>query len=536
MHRERCRKRINARCKMQIQKVLKGVLNKLTSTIIVAVIILLCPITTHASVNIPLDSSFYEDKNMLTARGLITGDFSSTKPATGAEGRVLAEALYDFETEGIPAANSQFIDRIAQDCEREISQATMQGSPRKTYLKPVDEFSITYTTMDGPFSTFNNEGIEYFDGNNAVAWFQSQASLWGVFSFSMQPLILYNQNFQGIDGNDETDVRIHKGYVKLTVDNFEIAWGRDSLWWGPGYHGALLISNNARPFDMLKISNPRATILPWIFRYLGPFQYQLFLSELDKEAASEHPPGSKLVGLRFDFKPHPLLELGTSYLTHCGGDRSGIERLDPSDYLYILFSHECRSFDKRDSNKQFGVDAALTIPDVSDLAPVADSVKLYAEWGGEDKAYPPDRRAYILGVVFNDIFTVHGLKLISEYARISPESSPTHWYRHSVWPMTHYGRVFGHHAGTDSDDLFFELSHRIGDRFSYKLSFDKERSGLSKANIQEKQQYFIEAGCKITAWLKVTITYGREELSNAGNVQGAEQTNSLVAGTVGFDF
>jgi len=523
--------------KMHTQKLLGCFFNTLTSTIIVLSVFLACTATAHASVNIPLDSPFYEDIGLLIAQGLVQSDLSSTKPITREEaGRLLAEARYYAGIEKIPSAITSLLHRLSEDYDEEISLATAQSSTPSTVLKPVDELSITYMNLDGPFSIFNNEGIEYFNGNNATVRFQSKARLWRVFSFYIEPLLLYNENAQGTEGNDESTVRLHKGYITFTVDNFEIQWGKDTLWWGPGYHGALLMSNNARPFEMYKISNPRATVLPWIFRYLGPFRYNLFISELDKEAASGHPPNSKLFGTRIDFKPHPLFEFGISYLSHFGGDRPGIDGLDLSDYYRIIVSNECRRFDKRDSNKQAAIDAAFTIPNISDIVPLADSLKLYAEWGGEDQGITPDKRAYLAGIAFHNILTAQGLTVRAEYANLSPESNTDAWYTHPVWPMTHYGRVFGHHAGTDSDDLFLELSHNLNDRFSYKLGFDKERSGLSSPNTQEKQQYFIEAGCKITKWLKVTITYGREEISNAGNVKGAEEENNLLAGTVGFNF
>jgi len=522
---------------MHTQKPLRCFSNTLTSTIILVAAFLACTAVAHASVNIPLDSLFYEDIGLMIAQGLVQSDLSSTRPITREEaGRLLAEAGYYAGIEEIPYATTSLLHRLSEDYDEEISLATAQASTPRTAFKPLDELSITYMNLDGPFSTFNNEGIDYFDGHNATVRFQSKARLWRVFSFYLEPLFLYNENIQGIEGNDESTVRLHKGYIKFTVDNFEIEWGKDTLWWGPGYHGALLMSNNARPFEMYKISNPRATLLPWIFRYLGPFRYNLFISELDKEAASEHPPNSKLFGARIDFKPHPLFEFGMSYLSHFGGDRPGIAGLNLSDYFHIILSDECRSGDKRDSNKQAAMDAAFTIPNVSDFLPLADSVKLYGEWGGEDQGVTPDKRAYLLGLLFNNVYRLHGLNLRAEYARLSPRSGPGAWYGHPVWPMKHYGRVFGHHAGTDSDDLFFEISHKSRDRFSYKLGFDKERSGLSKANTQEKQQYFIEAGCKIRKWLKVTITYGREEISNAGNVEGAEQKNRIVAGMVGLDF
>jgi hypothetical protein len=468
---------------------------------------------------------------------LIKSDLSSTKPFTRAEaGRLLAEAIYYSEMEDIPVACSELLDRMAEKYEEEISEVTIRGGAPSTFLKPLDEFAITYNSLDGPFSIFNNEGVEYFDGNNATAQLQARARLWRVFSFYIEPMVIYNQNFEGIEENKETEFRIHKGYVKLTLGNFEIEWGKDSLWWGPGYHGALLMSNNARPFDMIKISNPRATLLPWFFSRLGPFRYTLFLSELDKEAASEHPPDSKLLGLRFDFKPHPLLELGISYLTHCNGERPGIGGLNNSDYRYMIFSNESRDFDKRDSNKEFAVDAALMVPNVSEIVPVADSIKLYAEWGAEDSGVPPDRRAYLLGMAFNDVFMAQGLTFRTEYARLSPKSVPGAWYTHSVWPMKHHGRVFGHHAGTDSDDLFIELSHTIKDKFLYKVGFDKERSGISKAYPEEKYQYFIEAGFDFKKWANVRVRYGYEEIDNVDNVKGRKEENHFIGTKLTFSF
>jgi len=510
---------------------------QVVTLIIVAIFVALAWAPVHASTNIPIDSSFYSNLDVLISRGLIKSDLSSTKPFTRPEaGRLLAEAIDRTGKEEISASSANLLDRMSEEYKDEISEIKVPGSTSKTFIKPLDEFSISYNLLDGPYSVFNNEGIDYYDGQNVMAQFQSRGRLWNVFSFYIQPMFLYNQNLKNIDGNDDTEFRLHKGYVKFTVGNFEIEYGKDTLWWGPGYHGALLISNNARPFEMYKISNPRATLLPSIFRYLGPFKYTLFLSELDKEALSGHPRNSKLFGARLDFKPHPILELGISYVTHCGGDRPGIGSLSYSDYLKIVFSNESRDGDKRDSNKQFAADVALTIPNISDIIRVADSVKVYAEWGAEDSGYPPDRRAYLMGMVLNDIVTVHGLKLGAEYANFSPGSVPGAWYTHSVWAMKHHGRVFGHHAGTDSDDLFIELSQTSEDKFSYKIGFDKERSGISQPNTQEKYQYFFETGYDITKYLKLAIRYSYEEIDNYENVRDSKQKNHFMGIEFKCDF
>lgn len=521
----------------RLVRIMKCLLSRSLPIFMVFVSIFFCSHQSYASVNIPLNSRFYQHIDILDAQGLIKSGLSSTKPFSRAEaGRLLAEAIDYAEAEDLSPFASQILDRMAHAYTEEIAEARLPGYGPRTYLKPLEELSLTYTFLDGPFSVFNNEGIEYFDGNNAVLQFQSSARLWGVFSVFLQPILIYNEKFSGIEGNGKTEITLHRYYLKLTLGNFEIEAGRDSLWWGPGYHGALIISNNARPFNMIKISNPRATLLPWFFRALGAFKYDIFFSVLDEEVASGHPPRSQLFGTRFDFKPHPILELGVSYLIHFNGGRPGIESLGFSDYFDILISGVNRAGDKRDSNKEIAVDAALTIPNVSEVVPASDSIRLYVEWGAEDSEYPPDRRAYILGAAFNDFCMIPGLVLRAEYARLSPKSVPNAWYDHSIWPMKYKGSIFGHHAGTDSDDLFFELCHQINPNFLYKLGFDREKSGLSKASVQEKNQYFFEAGYGLKEWWNLAVRYAYEEIDNVENVEGATQENHLIGAEVGFRF
>jgi hypothetical protein len=503
--------------------------------LLIIAIVALCgsQVLASGSVNVPLNSSLYGDIETLSARGLIEGDLSSTKPFTRAEaGRLLVEAIEQSEKKEISASSAGLLDRMSKDYEEEISEAGAPGSSPETYLKPVDEFSISYNFLDGPYSIFNKEGIDYYDGHNAMAQFQSRGRLWNVFSFYIQPMLLYNERLNNVDGNDDTQVRLHKGYIKFTVDDFEIAVGRDSLWWGPGYHGSLLMSNNAKPFDMIKISNPRATLLPWIFSYLGPFRFNLLFSRLDDD---EHKITDKstgddlskpyLYGLRFDFKPHPFVEVGFSHLVLFGGEGRDISF---ADFFRITYGNKNRDGTELDSNQEVAVDLALTIPNVSRLIPLADSIKLYGEWGAEDTGTPPDRRAYLAGFALNDVFLMKGMKLKAEYADLSPGSVPACWYSHGSYPMTYKGRVFGHHAGTDSDDLFIELSQVFENGFSYKISFDKEKSGISRSNTQEKYQYSLETGYNIAEWSDLAISYSYEEIDNYENKKDNEQKNHLI--------
>jgi hypothetical protein len=291
---------------------------------------------------------------------------------------------------------------------------------------------------------------------------------------------------------------------------------------------------------MVKLSNPRAVLFPWIFSYLGPFKFNLFFSRLDDDDhkiidASTGDDLSKpyLYGLRLDFKPHPVVELGISHLVLFGGEGRST---NPIDFFKIAYSNENRDGTDLESNQEFAIDIALTIPNVDEIVPIAKSMKLYGEIGAEDTGTPPDRRAYLAGLALNDIFTVEGMRFVIEYADLSPKSVPTAWYRHNSYPMTYKGRVFGHHAGSDSEDFFIELSQRFENSFSYKLGFDRERNGISRSNAQEKHQYLFEAGYKVTDLIGVTAEYGYEEIDNFENQKDDKRKNHFIGVGFTYDF
>lgn len=506
----------------------------LKSLFIIAVACTIVPFTVSyvfaaSSVNIPLDSSAYRDLETLSARHVIQSDLSSTKPYTRNEaGRLIFEAIDALEKNqySLQFSSEKILEQLKNDYQDEINEARAKSSS-KTFLKPIDNFSVKYNYLSGPFSIYNNEGINYFDGHNAQASFQSFAKLWNVFSFYVQPVILYNQKANNVDGNSETDVRMHKGYVKFTLSNFEIQAGRDSLWWGPGYHGALLMSNNAKPFDMIKVSNPEAVLLPWIFKYLGPIKFNLIFSQLNDERTAPALSKPYLYGLRLDLKPHPLFEIGISQLCLFSGE--GRRNLSFNDIVKILYSNENRDNSELDSNQEVAIDVAFTIPNVQRLLPLASSIKIYGEVGAEDTGLPPDRRAYLVGAAFSDFLLFVNMKFRVEYANLSPSSVPNAWYSHSSYPMQYEGRVFGHHAGGDSDDLFFELSQDHIGKWSYQLGFDKERSGLnSKTNIQDKYQFYVGMGYELMEKSKVMVKYAYEKIKNYNYVADDTRNNHFV--------
>jgi len=67
------------------------------------------------------------------------------------------------------------------------------------------------------------------------------------------------------------------------------------------------------------------------------------------------------------------------------------------------------------------------------------------------------------------------------------------------------------------------------EKFSYKLSFDREKSGVqTQTYTQCKNQYSAEIGYPLNSYSKITLRYAYEEISNFGNVQDERQRNHFL--------
>jgi hypothetical protein len=225
-------------------------------------------------------------------------------------------------------------------------------------------------------------------------------------------------------------------------------------------------------------------------------------------------------------KPLPYLEIGGSHLVLFGGP--GRRDLSFSEILETLYSNTNQDNAKTDSNQEFALDVALTLPGLQKYLGLIDGVKLYCEIGAEDTGIPPDRRAYIAGAAFYKPFGIEQAVLRGEYAMLSPNSVPNAWYNHSYYPMRYDGRVFGHHVGSDAEDFFLEWSQSF-EKLSYKIGFDRERSGIkTKTNPQSKNQYFLEAGWRFNLRYGINLRYVYEDIRNADYAQDEKQRNHFV--------
>src|SRR5262249_42702740 len=71
-----------------------------------------------------------------------------------------------------------------------------------------------------------------------------------------------------------------EAYAGLTFQNWQVSFGKQSLNWGPGDGGAMMLSNNAAPINMFRINRVSPVSLPSFLKFLGPVRMEFFIGQL----------------------------------------------------------------------------------------------------------------------------------------------------------------------------------------------------------------------------------------------------------------
>ena len=171
----------------------------------------------------------------------------------------------------------------------------------------------------------NDYGRPYWQGVNNVTGFSTSAND-GRFAFYVDGEYQYaptipayplsvRQVIANVDENplqpptpiSANQFALQDTYAMMKYAGLDWSVGKQSMWWGPGEGGALLMSNNAAPFWMLQINRMEPINIPGLSRFLGPFEFSNFFGAL---AGHEFPPSPYFFGQKASFKPTENLEFG----------------------------------------------------------------------------------------------------------------------------------------------------------------------------------------------------------------------------------
>lgn len=361
----------------------------------------------------------------------------------------------------------------------------------------------------------NQQGWHLKDGFNLKAQIESRIRIKDIIGFSIAPGIRRSK--------DDTDFTVEKGYAQFSLSNIRVQLGRDSLWLGPGYHGSLLLSDNALPFDMLKLNNDKPLRLPWVFRRLGPLDIEYFITRLEKKRQVHR---AYFLGFRIEATPFPFLNLGFSRTVIFGG--KGAPRPSLTDYLQIFIPEHENRLGVLDNDQKIAIDFRISIPFINKiLSFLISGVEAYGEIAAEDDTTDITQlqpgHGINAGILITNILRNKGLDIRIEFAQ-----NDDVWYVHHAHGAYKYkGSLMGHHMGGDADDIFIRVSKEFLDELTFGLQFSRERLGRSKTNIQTKNELRIDLTFLHTADTLLSAAYEFEDIENLENIANKTARNNI---------
>lgn len=311
----------------------------------------------EGSAYVPLDSWIYEAFDRLQALGVVNDAFMGLRPWTRSEcARLLGQAEDEIDAGAAPPEAQRIYDSLSAEFRVERGEIAGASNTRakleSVYTQMMD---ISGEPLNNSYNfgqtIYNDFGRPYAEGFNTVdgvsgwatsgpwvayvrAEYQYAPSAPALPLSARQVIALAPGNAASISvvppgtPTPYVDrVELLDAYVGLNFDNWQLTFGRQSLWWGPGEGGPLIFSDNAEPIDMFRVSR----VTPFHLGFLGRVRAEFFIGQLEGQQFFEtasgavgswtNPPSPQplIDGFDVSFKPTANLELGYSYTSMFGG-------------------------------------------------------------------------------------------------------------------------------------------------------------------------------------------------------------------------
>jgi hypothetical protein len=235
------------------------------------------------AVDLPLDDAWvYRDLVRLRAEGLIQSGSLLTLPVSRREAaRMVREAGRVAGERADPHLDATLL-ALEEVFAREIN--AQESGTRPVYATP-EYLRGSCLFREGPLALENAGGLRHQEEQNGY--------LQAAGSFALGPLSGRTEGeLFGLEGGEDGPAdfrgRLHEGYLALTLGKWQLNFGREELWWGPGRAGALLLSNNARALTTFRVTNDTPILLPGPLARLGPLHVTWFLTRLEEEIGRAH--------------------------------------------------------------------------------------------------------------------------------------------------------------------------------------------------------------------------------------------------------
>jgi hypothetical protein len=489
----------------------------------------------------------YDDIDRLAAAGLIDAAIQGVRPLSRSEivrllkvARVnaLAGSANHAWANAVVAADLARYEPAAQPWDALRIEATGLSSPSREIEA---DGSGGVAAAINPLAAYrggrepNNSGA-----GAAVESFHSAGVGW--LSVSLNPrLSLVHRSAN----NMSATIRIQTASVSAAVHNVVVEAGRDYAVFGVSPTGGLLLSSNAPPLDLVRISNDSVTVLPGVLHVLGPVRATLLVADLG--AAQQHPH-EKLIAYHVAIAPHPQLELGLQLIDLMGGtDRPSTSFTAKLVDLFPFVDPILRrrsTFPDSLSNKMAGGDVRWRLPALAGL-------ELYGEFGLDDfdgrrlRSSFLEDGGYIAGALLSCIGSCGDRSLRVEYRQTG-----IRFYTHTDYGVALNGNLLGDALGPRGLGAYTTYDASIGlpGRLAISASFEVRSGntyGAIATDVDTRDFHFIqlthrpgEKRTRLTAsWdtplagsrMELSVMTGAEFVTNDAFVSGRSRTNGFGA-------
>lgn len=303
---------------------------------------------------VPLDSWIYPAIDRLAAMGVIDSAFEGMRPWTR-----LACAQMISEAQDRADASGPVASELVSELEKEFQPELGGGADRGETIARLESVYFRGEHISGMPLTdgyhfgqtqINDFGRPYSEGWNSVTGFSAYTTSgpWSTYvrgELQTAPSVpaLPLSARQSIANADALPVapgastpsveqfRLLDAYAGLAFSNWELSFGRQSMWWGPGDGGPMMFSDNIEPMNMIRLTRVTPFKLPSVLGWLGPMRIEVFLGQMSGYEFVANPSGligqfgqsldpQPIVhGQKLTFKPTKNFEFGISRTTVYGG-------------------------------------------------------------------------------------------------------------------------------------------------------------------------------------------------------------------------
>jgi len=246
------------------------------------------------------------------------------------------------------------------------------------------------------------------------------------------------------------DLALLGGWAGYHTPSWRIGFGVEDRWFGPGRHGGLMLTDNARPAPMGSVAGEH--------QFKGTnvrVRAEVGAGWLDAPRDDVERPGWLLMDLRLS--PIPMLELGATRTAIFGGEGRPTPQF--GQLLLPTKPHIENDPEQRlpDQDEMAAFDARLTLPLARWIDGVGvDYLELYGQYGGEDVVkrdlgFLPIPALAGIANLWGAEAGVGVWTANIEWARVMDDGF--RWYTgHRIYHagFTQEGRVMGHPSGGDS--------------------------------------------------------------------------------------